>query len=329
MHFPLAVHDVRMNHINNTKVKMNFASKWDIVQLAEGIIILLLNTFLFCLILSSQHLRSKIPMQFFLNLQLVHILISVLVIFAEFERTTWQEFAYLVITANALLMELFVTLMISTCDRFYAIKFPFEHGNVTKKQVTAIICFSWLPSLIFVVLSVILGVTQYQLSIMTTALIALATVVLSASNIMIFIIAKKHERFLHTNARGRTNATDTTTVGSANRKPKTKILKASYACFAVVFSFVLFWAPFLAHSILAIAHIYTPSSKSIFTLFVEQFALVSFLIDPILLMAFSTDIQMLIKRVICKKHAHRFEHTSESKEPRNTISGDPDSAAPA
>ena len=202
-----------------------------------------------------------------------------------------------------MLMEMFFSLILSTCDRFFAIKFPFKHSSVKRKHVVFLLSLTWILSIVFTISSLTIGVTQYHLAIVSTVLITLATIILSSSNLMVYFIAKRHQVFLKANARRNRND-DSTYDG--------KVMKASYACFAIVFSFVISWTPFVVHSIMALTHVYHPGSEKVFTLFVEQFALLNSLFDPVLMIVFSNDCQEVLMKLCRGRRAEVYNHSHDT-----------------
>ena len=193
---------------------------------------------------------------------------------------------------------MFVILMVLTMERIAVIKFPFKYADVESKHMVIINLFSWLPTIMFVCSSIICEIQEDVLTITTAVLIAVAITLLSLSNAIIYSVAKKHDQFLKTNAAHR----------QGNGNHSTKVLKASYVCFAIVLSFVICWLPYLTHNLLAIVGVYKPSGDKTFTKVVEHIAFLNSLVDAVLFIWLSREPKKELARAFrnvfscCEEH---------------------------
>lgn len=273
---------------NKSSVSTEIQSSNQILQIVQSTLIIIFNTMLLILLLKRTLLRRKKSFQFFLNLQLIHILLGTISILSIFFRVFNDH-----IINNGILLAMFSSLMITTADRFIAIKYPFFHNSITSKVVVIVVMTSWMPTIIFlVVTSAVGGITSQNLKVVHVIMIASASTVLAVSNILVYIVAKKHEQFLKEN--------------SANRKQTEKsTLKATYVCLCIVLSFIVFWLPYCIHDILEL--IGSLDGGSGFDIIVEQIALFNSLIDPILFVCLSklvrkeiSHIVQLVRRIVCR-----------------------------
>lgn len=256
----------------------------DIAQLIQCISILILNISVSTLILKQKKLRKKKNNKLFLNLQICHIFISILGTLTIFYPTRLK-----VIISNGLLIELYLSMIITSTDRFISIKYPFKYQKVRTKTITIAIGIAWIPSVLFVSIAVALNVNQYFCTVLSTILISSATILLSIFNLNIYIIAKRHKDSIMRLIK----------VIEGNDKQMAKISKSTYVCFAIVFSFIILWMPYLIHNILVLLKSYRPDSENTFTKTVEHVALYNSLIDPLLFVCFSKDVKRELKKV-CK-----------------------------
>ena len=127
--------------IADVAIKAVDDNELDIGQLTQTIMTLCCNAGLFIIVGIRKKLRRKKSHQFFLNLLLVHILLSVAGIISNY----YSSSIYITLN-NGLAFEMFFSLIISTCDRFVFIKYPFKHANLTTKKVVFVLTVSWIPS---------------------------------------------------------------------------------------------------------------------------------------------------------------------------------------
>lgn len=284
MHNIMGIHDVETHHHHNMSSnirKVNFSQISDTVQLVQAIITILFNILVFLLIVTNDKLRRKLSYQIFLHLQITHILLSVLVVTSELYPSTWDEFYHLVVFGNAALIEMFLSLIVYSADRLFAINFPLKHKLVTTIHILATLAFTWVFPVTFAVISTFLHLPQEPMTIIMEIMIGSAAAVLAFSNLLVYVTAAKHDRFVR----------DMNTI----RTPYTgRMLRASYVCLAVVTSFLLCWLPYFIHNILALIKLYRPGSMKAFTIVAEQLALLNSLLDPVLFVLLAQDARLRI-----------------------------------
>ena len=140
--------------------------------------------------------------------------------------------------------------MFMTCERVIVLKFHFKYADVKTRHVLLLLAFSWIPPVIYVIVAILYDVKQETCLIVNTITVLIAGVVLGISNAIVYNIAKKHEIFLNKNS-----------SGDRPLKKKSKTLKASFVCLAVVSSFILLWAPYVVHNILWLASVVVNEGK--------------------------------------------------------------------
>ena len=106
----------------------------DIAFLTQSTVAFCFNVCLLIFIISRNKLRNKKSTKIFLNLQSVHILLSI-----TGTVTTFYLPDEAVIINNGLLMELFLTLIITSSDRYVAIQYPYKYEEISKRNVLVII----------------------------------------------------------------------------------------------------------------------------------------------------------------------------------------------
>ena len=252
------------------------------VQTFQSPMTLFINALLFLVIATRKELRRKKSHQFFLHLQLIHMALSIICIISNYYFWLLNY-----IITNSLLLAMFCSLMLTTGDRFFAIKFPSRYNLVTSKSVILVLVSSWVPTLIFVTVVRSVGISSNGLKVIHIAIIGFSSVVLAASNVKVYIIARNHDRFVKENSMCRKRI-----IGEKN-----KLLKASYVCFAIVFNFIIFWMPYCIHDIMELTHMYESTNQNIFDIIVEQIALLNSLSDPILFIILSTHTRREIKKL--------------------------------
>ena len=228
-------------------VETDLSSQLYIEEIAQSLVTLIVIVPLFLFIATRKKHRIIKSHQIFLNLLFVHILFSISVITSNFVYYPRPQQIY----NYGLLIAMFVVLMVLTMERVAVIKFPFMYFDVESKHIVNINSFSWLPTIMFVCSSFIYEIQEDMLTITSAVLIAVAITILLLSTAITYSVAKKHDQFLKTNAAHR----------QGNGNHSTKVLKASYVCFAIVLLFVIFWLPYLIHNLLAIVGVYKPSAQ--------------------------------------------------------------------
>ena len=138
------------------------------------------------------------------------------------------------------------------------IKYPFTFKDVETKYVIMACLLSWLPTVLFVSLALCFRMTSHDLMLINTIVIFIVMTVLVLTNIMIYRIVKKHDEFLQKNA-SQSKHNFKKSKKSKNKKDTTKKpnkhLKASYACFSIVASFVLLWLPYLICNLMTLMNL--------------------------------------------------------------------------
>ena len=94
---------------------------------------------------------------------------------------------------------MFQRMILLTCERLLAIKYPFKYADITRKHIMIVVGTSWLLVVAFVGLAIKFNVTQSECSIVSTVLILTARITLTTTNVIIYFIAKKHDTFMKEN----------------------------------------------------------------------------------------------------------------------------------
>ena len=228
-----------------------------------AILVIILNSILILFLVRSRSLRKKHSVKFFLNLQMVDILLatSYLLSFSFLcdpsscsssvctkisIRMDIQSYIWL-----ALLIEMFIFLVIYTMDRFVAIKYPYKYVTFTPKHVLALILAAWGPAFVLVAVAMIFVPSDgnffamsHYLSHVNTVLIACAALVLIVSNGIVYGIAKKQYQVIH-----RTTQQPPSTSSIHERR----MLKSTYVCLCFVVSFVVSWLPVCVCNVVVMA----------------------------------------------------------------------------
>ena len=160
----------------------------------------------------------------------------------------------------------------------------------TKHIMVAVVC-SWLLGVGLFVLMLLLEVGLHELVIIQVVFITSSAVALTVCNIIIYITAKKHDRFVRQNG----------ALPLVHVVKKPKMLKASRVCIVVVFSFVLLWLPFMVHDILHLIGRYQPADGKLFTMIVEHVGYSNSFIDAIVFVWLHKDTKKELKMLLfCK-----------------------------
>jgi hypothetical protein len=259
--------------------RMVLCDELDITRFIEMIFIFIFNMVLFAYIISNRKLRGKISNKFFLNVQLVHMILSISGIVCIFlpRKPPKQE----VVLNNGFLMEMFFSLIITTCDRYIAIEYPYMYETLTTKTTVYIIMSSWVIPICFVGFALHFDITQHHCTVVSTIVIAIATIILTLSNMNVYSIAKRSaKRF------GKT----------LKNKKNTKLLKSTYVCFILVSSFIILWFPYFIHNLLAMIDETKANNNNIFTRIVVQVALLNSILHPVLFVLFRRDIKKELRK---------------------------------
>lgn len=264
----------------------------DIAFIIQQVLSLCFNTSLLSYIISDRKLRSKKPNQFFVNLLLVHIILSLAAITSKFVI----PFEVAVFN-NGIFMEMFFSLVICSFDRYINITFPFKYAFLTTTKILGVIVISWFISTVFVVLAIVLRITNYQTTLVCTALIIFSSVILLISNIHIYLIARRHASLILKN--------NTAASDAINREKRS--LRATRVCFSLVLSFILLWLPFSIHNAMVLSHLYKPSAEKFFTKAVFNVGCFNSLVDPILYICFRKDMKARLMKVFLRKSDFWFD----------------------
>lgn len=254
----------------------------DIIRLVEMILIVIFNLALFYLLISRRHLRGNKSNKFYLNLLFIHVSLctSGLVCMSLPNRFLKYE----VIINNGFLMEMFFSLIISTCDKYIKIQYPYLYENLTTNVTIFIIVTSWILPAAFVILALIFNISQMYCTITSTVVLAVAITVLTTTNMKVHIIAKQLA-----------NRDLQKRLKDENNSPI--VLKCTYVCVTIVSSFVILWFPFFIHNITSLVGITEANGNNYFTRIVVQIALLNSLFDPVLFVMFKKDIKKEIRKI--------------------------------
>lgn len=276
------------------------SSSVEIAFLVQASVCVCANAALLVFLSTQRELRCKVANQFFANLLVVHVVLNVIGIIAKSRYHLRDEE---IIINNGFLVEMFFSLIITTVDRFINIRYPFKYERITTRVVLLIITVSWTVSGLIVGLSVVLGTSQYRCTVILTSLLLTAFIILIFSNLSIFLIARRHVRIIRRNT-----VCLRTLRGTTTRYNDTvpKMTKSTYACFAIIMSFIVLWCPYLVHNILVLLRMYEPSSERVFTRCVVHFAWCSSLVDPALYICFNRSAKKELKKTFqVIHHLHR------------------------
>jgi len=262
-----------------------FCDALDVTNLLLMLSIFFVNIALFLFILTHKKLRNSKANKHFLNLQLVHLMLSVSGCCCVFlpSHHPIEE----VIVNNGLLLQMFLALILTTLDRYLAIQYPYRYEKIKTRSVFRVIAATWVLTFVFIGVSLYFknmdDVIDLKLLVVSTAIISIAIVVLCCSNLKVHLVAK--------------HAAETLT-----KNKHTKILKSTYVCFALVFSFVVSWLPYLVQNILRLCKIYHADGSATSTRVLVQVAFMNCLLDPILFVAFRKDAKKEVGRIFKRRH---------------------------
>ena len=270
----------RMNNTHEHK----FLNAIKNVHFAVMVTTIVLNIILLLLIVNQKKLRKKHSSKFFLNLQAVHIGLSISSIISTFTESSMEMHLY-----NAFLMMMFLALLMMTCERYLAIKLPYKYGKLTSHVNDIIIC-SWIPPFVFVFLAKIFRHSEQQNVMMGIGLIAVAAIFLTTSNASIYFTVRKHFNVI--NKEKLKNSPINLTISKESKR-----LKSVYVCFAIVFAFLLLWFPYFIYDLLTLTNTYTDFHEY-FIQSVQPIALLNSLLDPILFVCFRHDVKKELRRLL-------------------------------
>jgi hypothetical protein len=272
----------------------------DIAFIVQATISLCFNVVLLVFISSQKTLRKEKSNQMFINLLHVHIIMAIAGVVAKVYLP--DESA---VINNGFLMEMFLSLIITSSDRYINIKFPYTYAHLTTNNIILIIMTSWFISGMFVMFSLIFKITPFHSTLVCTVLIITATVTLALTNINIYAIAKRHAAAILKHS----------SPAKPNGKMKSKVLKSTYVCLAVVMSFIILWLPLLIHNVMVLIKVYKPASGKLFTKIVLHVACFNSLVDPLLYLCFRKNVKQRLRKLFKRNNGSlTFEMKQESVE---------------
>lgn len=281
---------------NGNETHHGFVEGLHKIYFAVMIATVLSNTAVFLLIISHKKILKKHSSKFFLNLQVVHLGLSISSIISSFIKWGMELFI-----KNALLMMMFFCLFMMSCERYLAIKAPYKYGKITSQHVNDMVLCSWIPPVVFVGLAKLFEHPIERDLMMSIGIISVAAVVLSILNLSIYITVRKHfsaiRKHKHRNS-----------LANLNVSKEKKRLKSAYVCFAIVFSFFVLWCPYFMYNVLRVLKVYQYYDLR-FTESVQPFSLLNSLIDPILFVFFRQDAKKELKRILGVRKFFTGKHT--------------------
>lgn len=287
----LQIGSTNMHFSDDDGYRLAICDDLDIIRFIELILIILLNVVLLVFIAANRKLRGNKANKFFLNLQLVHITISLSGIVSMFlhSKPTYME----IVLNNGFLLEMFFSLFVTTCDRYAQIVYPYVYQRFTTKRTLQIIILSWVLPLTFIIIAFNVQINQLHLTVITTCTIAIAITTLIMSNGKLYIVAKR---------------AGMTIIKNKN----TRVLKSTYVCLSLVSSFVVLWFPYLLHNFLVFAGKYKANNNAPFTRIVVQIALLNSLLDPIFFVLFRRDVKREFRK-LGRRYLHMRQFTKEHR----------------
>lgn len=260
-------------------------SRVDYLLLIQGVVTFLANSALFTIIARERKLRRKKANRFYLNLLLVHCLLSIVTIVSCFRSSATKR-----IFKNGILFQMFTCLMINSVDRYVNIKYPFKYQLFQTRHVTFIIISSWIPAIISIILSASFRMSPYTCTVVCTTMMVFATCLLLTTNIGIYRIARYHVEGIKQQS--------VTTDSDASKRIQLRMhLKASFVCFALVISFIILWFPYFVHNVMILSGDFGPIYGNMFSLVVIKLSFLNSLVDPFLFVMFSKDLKRVLARM--------------------------------
>ena len=247
---------------------------------SQMILNLMFNTLLVFLILQSKKLRNNISNQVFLNIPCTHVFATII----------WMILRYhpnrkVFMITNALVLQLFFSLLLTSLHRFLAIKFPYAYQKITRKHAFVASLFTWCISTAFYVITLHIKLTRITFITMVVVMISVSSIILTFINVSIYVIAKQH-----------IGAILKTSVGS---RSSVSVRKPAYTCFLLVATFIICWFPDLIHNITIISGTHDDSlSKCNLILNITAIILHSNgFLDAIIYVLMKRDIKIEIKKL--------------------------------
>lgn len=272
------------NHNFNRTTNDLFSLVFEVFELSEILLALLLNGALFIMIMNQKKIRNTKSCKLFLNLQFVHVLLLT----SNIIHKSYDGYnAFHIYMNNGLLIEMFLAMVLATIDRLIAIRFPYVYVNIQTKHTLFGVACSWLPGIIFTVTAVIFLPRQEYMSILSTVLLCVAMIILVSSNASVYVIARKQWHGIRTRC----------TQASFRGFKENKQLKSIYVCLSIVTSFFVFWMPYLVHSLMFLLAGDDAVNLKL-TMCVELVAFANSLTDPILFVVFRKDARKEVRRLL-------------------------------
>ena len=119
----------------------SYCTTIEIIEMIIFVIGLILNLIVFFNIINLRKLRRKNSCRLFANIQMVHIILLSSNMVSYIIQA--ENFTQIYIN-NALMIQLFLSLMLATVDRYVAIKYPYKYERVRSRHVLTVIVCSWI-----------------------------------------------------------------------------------------------------------------------------------------------------------------------------------------
>lgn len=261
-----------------------------IAEMLLTCVALTINIPLATIIVYTKKLRRIKSHQIFINIEIIHVIHSLVFIPARLNYPSPLYYVYAIIS-QGLLVELLLSMVSLTYERLLAVKYPLSHGNLNGKYVFGAICCSWLLPTIFVSLALYYRMTRWQYIIFGTVLLPVAGLTLSVANIAIYLLIKQHDAFVKNNAHKRSKHT-------SNRS----ILKPSYICFALVITFVLLWMPYFIRQLFLLFKVTSSEHTVRFYDIAVVIAHSNSLVDPLIFIYLSSPVKKKVKALFTRKN---------------------------
>lgn len=251
-------------------------STFNIVEIILATLTIIINLPLMLFIIFNKRLRAKKPNVIFLNMQLAHVLHSIMFLPTRFNSGPYFYHMYNVL-GQGFVLEFFLSMALLTLERLIAVKDPFNNSsNVTSKQIAVILILSWCIPVLFIIPCIHFELNRHQYLILNTILVFVTGCGLILANGKICFIARQHSTFIKQNAQ------------HYRVKRVGNVLHSSFVCFAVVMTFVVLWFPYFVHHVLLLTGIYRPAVHGdVFTKAALFIAHINSFSDPIMFVLIS------------------------------------------
>lgn len=268
--------------LNGTGLERAFALDGaDIAFLIQAMLCLCTSMSLFVFIIMTKNLRFKNSHKFTMNLQIIHMLLCITCIVMRLTPKVP------IILITGFLMQMFFSLILITADRFFAIERPFLYQKLTTKKTIMVILTSWFLTSSFIFLSFVFKLALMDCIIASAALLILATISLSASNLKIYCIARRHAKVIKEQK---------SCLNKQDQRKEMRVLKSTYVTFTIIASFILLWFPAFVYYIL----VFLKKDTLIFFKVAMQISCLEALVDPILYVCCHKDVKKEAKKKLFK-----------------------------